>query len=252
MMIVRLAHCGFVMLMILAAAAGSTAAAQGRGRGGGSAGASARTASGPAMSRNSAAPAARPPAMAGQPAYNRAVTGPPSQIVRVPDRHVIIATPPYFGYYGGYYNGFYNGLYNGFYDPYPYASAPYYPVAPYETSYAEQSYAPPSPSPGELQLSNQVERLTREVQQLRQDQSQAALQQALAPPLRIAEPPPIPITLVFRDGRRLTTQSYAISRQTLWVVGDRMSMRVDLKDLDLPATQQANLGRVLLLPVPTQ
>jgi len=97
-----------------------------------------------------------------------------------------------------------------------------------------------------------VERLTREVQQLRQDQSQAALQQALAPPLRIAEPPPIPITLVFRDGRRLTTQSYAISRQTLWVVGDRMSMRVDLKDLDLPATQQANLGRVLLLPVPTQ
>jgi len=157
-----------------------------------------------------------------------------------------------YPYYGGYYNGFYNGLYNGFYDPYPYASAPYYPVAPYETSYAEQSYAPPSPSPGELQLSNQVERLTREVQQLRQDQSQAALQQALAPPLRIAEPPPIPITLVFRDGRRLTTQSYAISRQTLWVVGDRMSMRVDLKDLDLPATQQANLGRVLLLPVPTQ
>jgi len=240
-MVSRLFHYGLALLFALVATAG-IADAQGRGRGG--------PAGPPARNGGSAA---RPPAMSAPPASNRPMQGQVSnQIVRTPDRHVIIATPPYFGYYGGYYNGFYNGLYNGFYDPYPYASAPYYPVAPYETSYAEQSYAPPSPSPGELQLSNQVERLTREVQQLRQDQSQAALQQALAPPLRIAEPPPIPITLVFRDGRRLTTQSYAISRQTLWVVGDRMSMRVDLKDLDLPATQQANLGRVLLLPVPTQ
>lgn len=249
----RLAHYGFLMLLVLASA--GTAAAQGRGRGGGPAGAPARTGPGPAMSRNSAPPAARPPAMTAPPVSNRPNTG---QINRVPDRHVILDTPPYMGLYGGYYPGlynrFYNGYYNGFYDPYSYVSAPpYYPSAPYASSYVEQSFVAPSPSTSELQLSHQVERLTQEVERLRQDQAEAALRQALAPPPpRVPEPPPIPITLVFRDGRRLSIQSYAISRQTLWVVDERMSMKVDLKDLDLPATQQANLGRVLLFPVPAQ
>ena len=247
-MTLRLAQCGLAVLLALAAT--GTASAQGRGRGGGSAGAPARTGPGPAMSRNGGSAAARPPAMAAQPTHNRPITG--SQIVRVPDRHVIIATPPYFGFYGGYYNGFYNGIYDGFYDRYPYAS-PYYPGAPYASSYVEQSYTPPSPSASEMQLSHQVERLTQEVERLRQDQAEAALRQALAPPPpRVAEPPAIPITLVFRDGRQLSIKSYAISRQTLWVVDERMSMKVDLNDLDVPATQQANLGRVLLLPVPAR
>jgi hypothetical protein len=206
------------------------------------------------MTRNGGAPAARPPAMSAPPASNRPNAG---QIVRVPDRHVILDTPPYMGLYGGYYPGlnnrFYNGYYNGFYDPYPYASAyPYYPASPNVSSYVEQSYVAPSPSTSELQLSHQVERLTEEVERLRQDQAEAALRQALAPPPPRVEPPPIPITLVFRDGRRLSIQSYAISRQTLWVVDERTSMKVDLNDLDLPATQQANLGRVLLLPVPAR
>jgi hypothetical protein len=186
--------------------------------------------------------------MAPQPPANRPAA-PSSQIVRRPDRHVIVATPPYFGLYGGYYNynGFYNGFYNGLYDPYPYVSSPYAP------SYVEQTYVAPSPSQGELQLSYQVERLTREVERLREDQVETALRQLQPPPApRLPEPPPTPITLVFRDGRRLPIQSYAVVRQTLWVVDERNSRRIDLSELDLPATQQANLGRVLLLPVPAQ
>jgi hypothetical protein len=173
-----------------------------------------------------------------------------SQIVRRPDRHVIVATPPYFGLYGGYYNGFYNG----FYDPYPYLSgSPFYPASPYASTYVEQSYVAPSPSQSEVQLSYEVERLTREVERLREDQAEVALRQLQPPPApRLPEPPPTPITLVFRDGRRLTIQSYAVVRQTLWVVDERNSMRIDISELDLPATQQANLGRVLLLPVPAQ
>jgi hypothetical protein len=117
----------------------------------------------------------------------------------------------------------------------------------------EPTYAAPSPSPSEVELSYQVDRLTREVERLRQDQAEAALRQSLAPqPPRAPEPPAAPITLVFRDGRRLSIQSYAISRQTLWVIDDRTSMKIDLSELDLPATQQANLGRVLLLPVPAR
>jgi len=240
-MVSRLFHYGLALLFALVATAG-IADAQGRGRGG--------PAGPPARNGGSAA---RPPAMSAPPASNRPMQGQVSnQIVRTPDRHVIIATPPYYGYYGGYYNGFYNGY--GYYDPYPYGpSHSYYPSSPYVANYVEPTYASPSPSPSEVELSYQVDRLTREVERLRQDQAEAALRQSLAPPPpRAPEPPAAPITLVFRDGRRLSIQSYAISRQTLWVIDDRTSMKIDLSELDLPATQQANLGRVLLLPVPAR
>jgi hypothetical protein len=106
-------------------------------------------------------------------------------------------------------------------------------------------------------LSYQVERLTREVERLRQEQAEAAVrQQSPEPPpppaARAPEPPATPIMLVFRDGRRMNIKSYAIVRDTLWVVDDRVSRKIDLSELDLVATQQANAGRVMLLPVPAR
>jgi hypothetical protein len=232
----RLANCVFSTLLILAATAG-TGAAQGRGRGG-FVGAPARMGPGPATVRGGVAYGARPPVMAARPAFNGHIAGPPRIVARPP--HRVVVAPPYFGFYGGFYN------------PYPYVWAPaYYSVPPYSTSYVEPSYVAPSPSSSEVELAYQVERLTREVEQLRQDQANSALRQSPPAP-RTPEPPPVPITLVFRDGHRLSIQNYAIARQTLWVVDERMSTRIDLSDLDLDATQQANAGRVLLLPVPTR
>jgi hypothetical protein len=232
-MIRHVAPCVLSMLLILSATAGS-GAAQGRGRGG-SAGGPARSRPNPGMARGGAGPAVRPPVTAAQPAFNRHIMSPASRIGVRPRRQVIVA-PTYWG----------------FYDPYAYGWAPpFYSASPYATSNVETSYVAPSPSPSQVDLANQVERLTREVERLRQDQADAALRQSTPPP-RTAEPPPAPITLVFRDGRRLSIQSYAIVRQTLWIVDERMSTRIDLNDLDLPATQQANLGRVLLLPVPAR
>jgi hypothetical protein len=232
----RLAICVFATLLVLAATAGNCAA-QGRGRGG-FVGAPARMGPAPATVRSGGA-VARPPAVASRPAFNGHITAPVPRIVARPPHRVVVA-PPYYG--------FYSGFYGGFYDPYPYVWAPpSYSVSPYV--YAEPSYVAPSPSLSETELAYQVERLTREVERLREDQANSALRQT-PPPQRAPDPPPTPITLVFRDGRRMSIQNYAVVRQTLWVIDERMSTRIDLSDLDLEATQQTNTGRVLLLPVP--
>ena len=184
---------------------------------------------------------ARPPVAASR------AHAPASQFVMRPTQHRVVVSTPY---------GFYRGI-----NPYPYPwappyySAPYYSASPYVSSYVEQSYAAPSPSASETELSHQLERLTREVERLRQEQADAAVrQQPPAPPpaARAPEPPATPIMLVFRDGRRMNIKSYAIVRDTLWVVDDRVSTKVDLSELDLVATQQANAGRVMLLPVPAR
>jgi hypothetical protein len=168
-----------------------------------------------------------------------------------PTQHRIVESTPY---------GFFRGI-----NPYPYAfappyySTPYYAASPYVSSYVEQSFVAPSPSASESELSYQLERLTREVERLRLEQAEAAVRQSQRPPLpepppaaRAPEPPVPPITLVFRDGRRMSIKSYAVVRETLWVVDDRVSTKIDLSELDLVATQQANAGRVMLLPVPAR
>jgi len=235
----RLAICVFATLMVLAATVGNSAA-QGRGRGG-SVGAPARMGPAPATVRGGAGAIARPPAIASRPGFNGHITAPVPRIVARPPHRVVVA-PPFFG--------FYSGFYGGFYDPFPYAWAPSnYFVAPYV--YADPSYVAPSPNSSEVELAYQVERLTREVERLRDDQANLAFRQQ-PQTTRAPEPPPTPITLVFRDGRRMNIQNYAIVRQTLWVIDERMSTRIDLSDLDLEATQQTNTGRVLLLPVPAK
>ena len=163
-MIRRFAKWGLAMLVVLSTA--GTVSAQGRGRGG-FAGVPTRTAQGPAGVRGQVAPAAR------SSAFNLSITASTSPFVMRPQRHVIVA--PNWGFYGGHYRGFY--------DPYRYVTAPpYYPVLPYVSSYVEAPYVAPSPSPSEVELSYQVEQLTREVERLRQDQAAAALQQSAPAP----------------------------------------------------------------------
>jgi TolA-binding protein len=144
-------------------------------------------------------------------------------------RQVFIGSP-YFGYGSNWYLSAYSAF--------PYVSS-------------SESYEV-SPSQSQIQdLANQVERLTTEVEQLRQDQAElrSQLSQAAAPPRQQPpEAPTSPITLVFRNGRRLSIQNYAIVRGSLWALEEFMSTRIPLTDLDIEATRQANPGRTLLLP----
>jgi len=175
-------------------------------------------------------PVARPPIAATRPPLNWKNSGPsPSHFVVGHQRQVFIGSP-----------------YPSFYDPYWYSSI--YSAFPYVSS---ESHYDVSPSQAQIQtdLANQVERLTTEVEQLRQDQANLLSQLSQAsPPRQAPEAPASPVTLVFRDGRRLNIQNYAIVRGSLWALEEFMSTRIPLNDLDLDATRRANPGRTLLLP----
>ena len=138
--------------------------------------------------------------------------------------------------------------YLGFYDPFwtaPIYTQPAY-VAPVQVG---PSYVEPSVSQAEVDLAYEVQRLSREVEQLRLEQSAAAPRQLAPPP---PERPAVPVVLVFRDGRRQSIMNYAIVGQTLWVLDELNSVRIPLSDLDLDATQRANPGQGLRLVTPAR
>lgn len=136
----------------------------------------------------------------------------------------------------------------GFYSPYywpPVYSVPSYP----------QTYVEPSVSQNELSLAQEVDRLSREIEQLRQEQAAAAARQLTPPPPPPpAEPetPPPPTILVFRDGHRLNIQNYAIIGQTLWVLDEQNSNKIPLSDLDLDATQKENRAQGTRFTLPAR
>src|SRR5262249_48575360 len=153
-------------------------------------------------------PIATPPIATPRPPLNWKNSGPsPSHFVVGHRRQVFIGSP---------YPDFYPYGYSSFYTAFPYVS---YPES-YEQAHAD--------------LANEVERLTKEVEQLRQDQARllAQLAQAPPPPRQPPEGSTAPITLVFRDGHQLMIQNYAIVRGSLWVLEEFMSTRIALSDLD--------------------
>jgi hypothetical protein len=54
------------------------------------------------------------------------------------------------------------------------------------------------------------------------------------------EPPQPPTTLVFKDGRQLEVNNYAIVSQTLYDLTSGHPRKIALADLDLPATEKQN------------
>jgi len=62
-----------------------------------------------------------------------------------------------------------------------------------------------------------------------------------------------PTTLVFRDGKRMETQNYAIVGNTLWLMADNGHMqKVPLSELDREATLKSNEDRGVEFSVPQQ
>src|SRR5438552_6375118 len=123
--------------------------------------------------------------------------------------------------------------------------APYYPAYP-----ADYAYQPPpqqvvvesNDNSGELSL--EVERLSEEVQLLRDEDIRlhnesrsAALQNQGS---MSAQQPPAYTVLVFRDGHKLSVQNYAVAGNTIWIMNEQSAKKIPISDLDIPATQQAN------------
>jgi hypothetical protein len=224
-------------------------------------GAVARSPQGPAfVGGRPGVPATRPVV---PPSSFRAAPVVRSPIVRSP--RTVIVNPGFgfnsfgfnsFGYspYGFYPYGYYPGYYNPF-SPQNFYSDPYGGGVPgysySEPAYSEPAYVAPAPeipavSQNESDLSYEVGRLSAEIEQLRQQQ---ALNQAQAPP------PPQSLSprtlLIFRDGRQVEIQNYAIVGQTLWVLDERNSSKIPLSDLDLDATQKENRSRGLRFVPPS-
>lgn len=101
-------------------------------------------------------------------------------------------------------------------------------------------------------LTNQIELLREQLQQMREEQSEP---RAAAPAPQPAEAaknePPVSTTLVYRDGHRSEVENYAIVGNTLWVFNDQRRKKIPLADLDLTATRQVNDDRGVDFPVPT-
>jgi len=99
-----------------------------------------------------------------------------------------------------------------------------------------------------VDLAYQVGRLSQEIEQLRQQQTITSYTQPPAPS-QVAAEQRTPTVLVFRDGRRMEIQNYAIVGQTLWVFDERAATKIPLSDLDLDATQKENRGSGFRFPL---
>jgi hypothetical protein len=182
-----------------------------------------------------------------------------------------------YGYYGGYgthggYNGV-NGGKSGHGDHgsrYPYA---YYPgafVMPfygygYNDSYFDNGYGPgpdygPDPQAVAQQaLGDQVQHLTAEIEDLRDQQRQAA---APAPsPVPPAGQSPAdtdterneaPITVVLHSGQQLQVRNYAVTDGVFWDFSKRPAQKIPVSAIDIAASQKATAASGGDFPAITQ
>jgi hypothetical protein len=144
----------------------------------------------------------------------------------------------------------------------PFASVGYIPGFDYPYDYynypqQQQPVVVQSDNGADTQLAVEVQQLSDEIADLRGEQAMQRMQNrpAPAPGTSMSVVPPAPsTTFVFRDGRRLTAQNYAISGQTLWILNEHTAQKFSLSDLDRAATEQANAsaGVEMHLPEPAK
>jgi len=133
---------------------------------------------------------------------------------------------------------------------YPYYSMPLYDESNYsarnDTEQLERANAQAS------DLTNQIQQLREELQQIQETQTSRAAAAAMPGPAveDAKQEPPVPTTLVFRDGHRTDVENYAIVDNTVWVFNDQRRKKIPITELDLTATQQVNEDRGVDFAVP--
>lgn len=140
----------------------------------------------------------------------------------------------------------------------PFWGPPYYPGY-----YPSDYYAPPAPQPvaassdnsTEIALATQVQRLADEVDELQSQQSRARVENPPAVPPNTslsAKEPALPAIFIFKDGRRISAQNYAIAGETLWILDEHAARKFALDQLDVDATQQANAANGVDIHLPVK
>jgi hypothetical protein len=150
---------------------------------------------------------------------------------------------PAFGYYP-YYSPYYwpAPVYGG--SAYSTYSAPGY----YDPAYGYPDTPQPAVSQNEIDLAYQVGQLSAQVEQLRQQQATTSYAQPSSQPQRSAAS--TPTVLIFRDGRRIEIQNYAIVGDILWVLDSNVATKIQISDLDVDATQKENHSRGMRFLIP--
>jgi hypothetical protein len=132
----------------------------------------------------------------------------------------IVAAPFYYSY-DPYGNSIFNG--NGIFDTPP----------------EEPSISPDVDVMANL-LGEQIQRLSAQVEQLRNEQRQGA---APAPPASAEAPqdapPVVPITVVLRDGQQMKVSSYAVMNKVFWDFSQQPARRIPVANIDVAASKKA-------------
>lgn len=129
----------------------------------------------------------------------------------------------------------------------------YYPYYSYPmVSYSNPSSDYSGESSYQVQMTRELDRLTYEVERLREQQESSAYATAPAAPPRVESRPEAarPTVLVFQDKHIQEVENYAIVGQTLWLFSEQRAKKVPLSELDIPATTKLNDERGIEFRVP--
>ena len=138
--------------------------------------------------------------------------------------------------------------------------SPFYPSY-YGDYYPDYYGAPPaqpvvvnSDNGNSVALSAEVQRLTDEVGDLRDEENRRYYEDraraANSGASMTAKEPAAATVFVFRDGRRISAQSYAIAGQTLWIFDEHAARKYQIPDLDAASTEKANAANGVEFHVP--
>jgi hypothetical protein len=124
-----------------------------------------------------------------------------------------------------------------------------YPYSYYPSDYYPQEQAPAtSDNSGNVQLAVEMQRLSDEVEDLRNENRQAAAARPPGGSWTVQEQGAA--TFIFRDGRHITSQNYAIAGQTLWIFSEHTAHKYSVAELDRAATDQVNAANGVELRLP--
>jgi hypothetical protein len=91
------------------------------------------------------------------------------------------------------------------------------------------------------EIAFEMQALRDEIQVMRQEEHAREEARNTTPPRPAAQQDDDANTvLVFRDGRQLAVRNYAVADHTIWVLGPNNARKVQVSELDLQATEQAN------------
>jgi len=162
----------------------------------------------------------------------------------------------HFGFVGGCF-----GCFSPFFGAGFFLGGPFYPSY-YNDYYPDYYGAPPPAQPvvvnsdngNSVALAAEVQRLTDEVGGLRDEENRRYYEDraraANSGSSLTAKEPAAATIFVFRDGRSISAQSYAITGETLWIFDEHAARKYQIADLDAASTEKANAANGVEFHVP--